>query len=84
MPLLRRPIPRIFLTLLAFLVSARASPRDGPLCYKEMGWVETYLNQPDVKRQLGIAPSLDFQSCNMQVNQVSARLCSPPSGFLSN
>jgi len=28
----------------------KAPEKDGPLCYKEMGWMETYLNQPDVKR----------------------------------
>ena len=27
----------------------RSPEKDGPLCYKEMGWMETYLNQPDIK-----------------------------------
>ncbi|GAA5868650.1 hypothetical protein JCM8547_003768 [Rhodosporidiobolus lusitaniae] len=42
---------------------------DGPLCYKQMSWIETYLNQPDVKKELGAAPERNFESCNMQINQ---------------
>ncbi|KAF8126125.1 Alpha/Beta hydrolase protein [Boletus edulis] len=42
---------------------------DGPLCYREMGWIETYLNQPDVKAALGVNPQRNFESCNMAINQ---------------
>ncbi|KAG6379737.1 peptidase S10 serine carboxypeptidase [Boletus reticuloceps] len=42
---------------------------DGPLCYQEMGWIETYLNQPDVKAALGVNPQRNFESCNMAMNQ---------------
>jgi cathepsin A (carboxypeptidase C) len=34
-----------------------------------MGWIETYLNNPDVKVALGVNPQLNFQSCNMAVHK---------------
>lgn len=43
--------------------------KDGPLCYKEMGWIETYMNDPAVKAALGVNPQRNFESCNMAVNQ---------------
>ncbi|GJN87394.1 hypothetical protein Rhopal_000343-T1 [Rhodotorula paludigena] len=42
---------------------------DGPLCYKQMQWIETYMNQPEVRKELGASPDRDFESCNMQINQ---------------
>ncbi|KIJ61414.1 hypothetical protein HYDPIDRAFT_115872 [Hydnomerulius pinastri MD-312] len=42
---------------------------DGPLCYKQLGWVETWMNDPEVKAALGVNPQLNFESCNMAVNQ---------------
>ncbi|KAG6330315.1 hypothetical protein ID866_8775 [Astraeus odoratus] len=42
---------------------------DGPLCYKQMSWIETYLNTPEIKAALGIAPQRQFTACNMAVNQ---------------
>ncbi|BGP54355.1 hypothetical protein JCM8202_000788 [Rhodotorula sphaerocarpa] len=42
---------------------------DGPLCYKQMQWIETYMNQPEVRKELGATPDRTFESCNMQVNQ---------------
>ncbi|KAH7915045.1 Alpha/Beta hydrolase protein [Hygrophoropsis aurantiaca] len=42
---------------------------DGPLCYKQMGWVETWMNDPEVKEALGVNPQRTFESCNMAVNQ---------------
>ncbi|KAL4068599.1 Alpha/Beta hydrolase protein [Scleroderma yunnanense] len=42
---------------------------DGPLCYKQMGWIETYMNDPKVKAALGVSPQRQFSSCNMGVNQ---------------
>ncbi|PWN52822.1 hypothetical protein IE53DRAFT_377822 [Violaceomyces palustris] len=47
----------------------RSEDKDGPLCYREMGWIETLLNKDDVKKQLGVPSSVHFQSCNTQVNQ---------------
>lgn len=43
--------------------------KDGPLCYKGLEWVEGWMNDPAVKKELGVDPSLSFESCNMQVNQ---------------
>ncbi|KAK8843460.1 hypothetical protein IAR55_007117 [Kwoniella newhampshirensis] len=43
--------------------------KDGPLCYKEMGWMETYLNKPEIKKELGAPEGVTYQSCNMQINQ---------------
>ena len=34
-----------------------------------MGWVDTYLNQPSVKAELGVSQERKFASCNMEVNQ---------------
>ncbi|KZP29266.1 serine carboxypeptidase [Athelia psychrophila] len=42
---------------------------DGPLCYKQMGWVETWMNTPANKAVLGVNPDRTFESCNMQINQ---------------
>ncbi|KAI5475030.1 threonyl-trna synthetase [Pseudohyphozyma bogoriensis] len=42
---------------------------DGPLCYKEMQWIETYLNKPEIKAELGAPKERTFESCNMQINQ---------------
>ena len=47
----------------------RSESKDGPLCYKQMGWIETWLNNPTNKAALGVDPSKTFESCNMQVNQ---------------
>lgn len=43
--------------------------RDGDLCYPEMDWIETLMNKPEIKKQLGVPASIDFQSCNMELNQ---------------
>jgi len=34
-----------------------------------MGWIETYLNRPEIKKELGVPSSLTFASCNMKINQ---------------
>jgi len=34
-----------------------------------MGWIESYLNEPEVKAALGVNPQLNFESCNMAINQ---------------
>jgi cathepsin A (carboxypeptidase C) len=43
--------------------------KDGELCYREMGWIETWMNDKANKVALGVDPAKDFQSCNMEVNQ---------------
>jgi len=43
--------------------------KDGPLCYKGLEWVEEWMNDPAVKKELGVDPSLSFESCNMEVNR---------------
>ncbi|KIP04923.1 hypothetical protein PHLGIDRAFT_31123 [Phlebiopsis gigantea 11061_1 CR5-6] len=43
--------------------------KDGDLCYKQMEWIDTWMNDPKNKKALGVNPQLDFQSCNMDVNQ---------------
>lgn len=50
-------------------VKLRSSSANDQLCYKEMGWMETYMNKPEVKKQLGAPADITFQSCNMGINQ---------------
>ncbi|KAF7373347.1 Carboxypeptidase [Mycena sanguinolenta] len=42
---------------------------DGDLCYKEMSYIDTWMNDPKVKVALGVDPTRTFTSCNMEVNQ---------------
>jgi len=42
---------------------------DGPLCYKQMSWIDVWLNEPSHKAELGANPSRKFESCNMAINQ---------------
>jgi len=50
----------------------RAADKDGPLCYKQMGWIDVWMNLPDVKKAVGANPEREFASCNMDVNQAFA------------
>jgi cathepsin A (carboxypeptidase C) len=34
-----------------------------------MEWIETWLNDPKHKAELGVDPNLKFESCNMAINQ---------------
>ncbi|KAH7882369.1 Alpha/Beta hydrolase protein [Phlebopus sp. FC_14] len=43
--------------------------QDGALCYEELTWIETWMNDPKVKAALGVNPDIKFESCNMAVNQ---------------
>ncbi|THG96311.1 hypothetical protein EW026_g5506 [Hermanssonia centrifuga] len=43
--------------------------KDGDLCYKQMDWIDTWMNDHKNKKALGVNPELDFASCNMEVNQ---------------
>jgi cathepsin A (carboxypeptidase C) len=47
----------------------RSPEKDGPLCYRDESYVETYLNQPEVKKSFGVPEQVEFQACNMNVNQ---------------
>ncbi|KIO24205.1 hypothetical protein M407DRAFT_77252 [Tulasnella calospora MUT 4182] len=47
----------------------RSEGADGPLCYRQMSYIETFMNNATVKRELGVEPSIEFKSCNMEVNQ---------------
>ncbi|KAH9996036.1 Alpha/Beta hydrolase protein [Russula vinacea] len=42
---------------------------DGPLCYKQLGWIEKWMNDPKNKAALGANPSRTFESCSMEINQ---------------
>ncbi|KAL0567380.1 hypothetical protein V5O48_014608, partial [Marasmius crinis-equi] len=43
--------------------------KDGDLCYRQMGWIETWMNDPKNKVALGANPGRDFESSNMDVNK---------------
>lgn len=34
-----------------------------------MSWIDNWMNTVSVKRALGVNPQMEFQSCNMEVNQ---------------
>ncbi|KDN39349.1 hypothetical protein RSAG8_08866, partial [Rhizoctonia solani AG-8 WAC10335] len=37
-------------------------------CYPETGWILKYLNRPDIKSELGVAPHTDFRVCGTAIN----------------
>ncbi|KAF9461891.1 serine carboxypeptidase [Collybia nuda] len=41
---------------------------DGDLCYKELSWIEAYMNQPDIMAELGAHPEQHYKSCNTVIN----------------
>ncbi|KAI0094232.1 Alpha/Beta hydrolase protein [Irpex rosettiformis] len=43
--------------------------KDGDLCYKQMTWIDVWMNQASNKKALGVPSDLKFTSCNMDVNQ---------------
>ncbi|KAG6909590.1 hypothetical protein DXG01_016629 [Tephrocybe rancida] len=43
--------------------------KDGDLCYKQMNWIDTWMNIPANKAALGVNPDQTFASCNMDVNR---------------
>ena len=47
----------------------RSEGADGPLCYKQMGWVEAWMNNPANKAALGVNPDRPFANCNADVNR---------------
>ena len=53
---------------------------DGPLCYRDETYVEKYMNEASVKKMFGVPDKVQFQACNMNVNQgecASGRECVP-------
>ncbi|CCO34254.1 hypothetical protein BN14_08348 [Rhizoctonia solani AG-1 IB] len=42
---------------------------DGDLCYRQLEWIETFMNDEKVKSELGAVGDREFKSCNMKVNQ---------------
>jgi len=47
----------------------RSEDADGPLCYKQMSWIATWMNKPDHKVALGVNPDRTFEYCNSEVNK---------------
>ena len=47
----------------------RSPDKDGPLCYKEAGWIPVWLNNKDVKKELGANPTINFTSTSQTVNK---------------
>ena len=41
----------------------------GPECFPEIGWLESWMNGEDVKRSLGVDPSLTFEACKADVSK---------------
>ncbi|KAJ7875369.1 Alpha/Beta hydrolase protein [Mycena olivaceomarginata] len=38
-----------------------------PLCYEQMNWIDTWMNDPQVKVALGVEPTRKFSSCSTAV-----------------
>ena len=77
-PRTRTPSRRKFISLNHILESGKnpydvrrtCNPQeDTSLCYKQMGWIETWMNDEENKKAVGANPAVDFESCNMQINQ---------------
>ncbi|KAI6032459.1 Alpha/Beta hydrolase protein [Pisolithus marmoratus] len=42
---------------------------DDSFCYKQMFWIDKYMNTPAVKAAVGVAPQRVFRACNRGVNR---------------
>jgi cathepsin A (carboxypeptidase C) len=42
--------------------------KNGESCYKQMTWIDKWMNDPKVKVALGVDPTRTFTSCNKAVN----------------
>ncbi|KAJ7655989.1 carboxypeptidase C [Mycena polygramma] len=42
---------------------------DGPLCYRQMSWIDTYMNDSKVKLVLGVDPNRTFGGSAREVNE---------------
>ena len=47
----------------------RSPDKDGPLCYKEAEWMPVWLNDENVKRELGANPAINFTSISQKVSK---------------
>ena len=45
----------------------RSPDKDGPLCYKEMEWISVWLNNEDIKMELGVDPAITFNVSSQDV-----------------
>ncbi|KIJ55246.1 hypothetical protein M422DRAFT_23855 [Sphaerobolus stellatus SS14] len=62
------PISFLELGLNPYDVRKRCNPeQNGDFCYKEMDWIETYLNKSEVKKALGVPSDLNFHNCNFDI-----------------
>jgi len=43
--------------------------KDGQVCYKQVDWIDTWLNEPKIKAELGANPDRKFEACSMAINQ---------------
>ncbi|KAH7924777.1 peptidase S10 serine carboxypeptidase [Leucogyrophana mollusca] len=41
---------------------------EGQLCYREIQWIEKWMNDPEHKAALGVDPALKFDACNIPLN----------------
>ena len=44
-------------------------PEYGPECFPEIGWLDSWMNGEDVKRSLGVDPTLTFEACKADVSK---------------
>jgi cathepsin A (carboxypeptidase C) len=45
----------------------RSPDKDGPLCYKQMEWLPIWLNDKNVKEELGANPAVNFTTMSEKV-----------------
>ena len=45
----------------------RSPDKDGPLCYKQMEWIPVWLNDEEVKKELGVNPDITFEVSSEEV-----------------
>ena len=68
LPLFTISLPETGLNL--YDVRKRCSvPEYGPECFPEIGWLESWMNGEDVKRSLGVDPTLTFEACKADVSK---------------
>lgn len=47
----------------------RSPDKDGPVCYKEAEWMPIWLNDKNVKKELGANPAINFTSVSGKVGR---------------
>ena len=45
----------------------RSPDKDGPLCYKQLEWMPVWLNDENVKKELGANPAITFNASSEEV-----------------